>query len=270
MTKIEIPPDHPRRISLETREKIIDGHESHVVATAGLLAHGRGEAFDYLIGERTTEQAELAMQAAVAALLSAKHPVISVNGNACSLVPEALVELSEVCKAPLEINLFYYRKEREDAIRDALIDAGAKVVLGTQDRPSMNIPELSSNRRKVDVEGIGAADVVLVPLEDGDRTEALKAIGKFVITIDLNPMSRTAVYSDITIIDNIVRALPRMAEQAHVMKKIPKDELHQIVRSFNNSENIATAVRIIITHLERRVKDIVELRTKTNIGVSEK
>ncbi len=269
MTKIEIPPDHPRRISLETREKIIDGHESHVVATAGLLAHGRGEAFDYLIGEKTTEQAQLAVRAAVAALLAAKHPIISVNGNACSLVPEALVELSEVCGAPLEINLFYYRKEREDAIRDALFDAGAKVVLGTRDRPSMNIPELSSNRRKVDVDGIGAADVVLVPLEDGDRTEALKAIGKFVITIDLNPMSRTAIWSDITIVDNIVRALPLMVEQAHVMKKIPKDELHQIVKSFNNSENLATAVQIIMKHLEGRAKDIVELRTKTNIGVGE-
>ncbi|MHA2080199.1 MAG: hypothetical protein ACW99H_03530 [Candidatus Thorarchaeota archaeon] len=60
MTKIEVPPDHPRRVSLETRERIIEGHESQIVATAGLLAHGRGEAFDYLIGEITTELAESA------------------------------------------------------------------------------------------------------------------------------------------------------------------------------------------------------------------
>ena len=33
--------------------------------------------------------------------------------------------------------------------------------------------------------GIYQSDVVLVPLEDGDRTEALISNGKFVITIDL-------------------------------------------------------------------------------------
>ena len=270
MTKIEIPQDHPRRVSLETREKIIEGHETDIVATAGLLAHGRGEAFDYLIGERTTDLAHQASRAAVAAMLSAKHPVISVNGNACSLVPEDLVELSEICKAPLEINLFYYRKEREDAIRDALIAAGAKEVLGTHDRPSSIIPELSSNRRKVDTDGIGAADVILVPLEDGDRTEALKAIGKFVIAIDLNPMSRTAVYSDITIVDNIVRALPLMVVQAREMADLPKDKLRQIVKDFDNTENLTTSVHIIMQHLEASAKDISRLKQEFSIGVNKK
>ncbi len=267
MTKIEIPPDHPRRVSLETREAIIEGHESHIVATAGLLAHGRGEAFDYLIGERTTELAATAARAAVAALLSAKHPVISVNGNACSLVPEALVELSEICGAPLEINLFYYMKEREDAIKAALFAAGAKEVLGTKDRPSTIIPELSSNRRKVDPDGIGSADVILVPLEDGDRTEALKAIGKFVITIDLNPMSRTAVYSDITVVDNIVRVLPLMVELAREMKDFPKDTLHEIVKNFDNTENLDNSVRIIMDHLAASAIDISERRRKFETGV---
>jgi len=266
MTKIEIPPNHPRRVSLETRETIIEGHETHIVATAGLLAHGRGEAFDYLIGERTTELAKQAMRAAVAALLTAKHPVISVNGNVCSLVPVELVELSEICGAPLEINLFYYRKEREDAIKSALVKAGVKEVLGTHDRPSSIIPELSSNRRKVDPDGIGAGDVILVPLEDGDRTEALKAIGKFVITVDLNPMSRTAVYSDITIVDNVIRALPLMVELAREMKGLPEEELRQIVESFDNTENLATSVHIIIEHLEASIKDIGKLRTKTGVN----
>ncbi|MHA1964846.1 MAG: phosphopantothenate/pantothenate synthetase [Candidatus Thorarchaeota archaeon] len=270
MTKIEVPPDHPRRVSLETRERIIEGHESQIVATAGLLAHGRGEAFDYLIGEITTELAESASRAAVAAMLSAKHPVISVNGNVCSLTPEDLVELSEICGAPLEINLFYYRKEREDAIRDALALAGAQEVLGTHDRPSTTIPELSSNRRKVDPDGIGAADVILVPLEDGDRTKALKAIGKFVITIDLNPMSRTAVYSDITIVDNIIRALPLMVEQARELKDRPREELRKIVESFDNTENLATSVHIIMQHLEASANDIGILREKINTGAKKK
>jgi len=113
MSRIEIPQDHPRRISLETREKAIEGYENHVVATAGLLAHGRGEAFDYLIGEITTSQAKVAIRAAVAKLLLAKHPVISVNGNICALVPNELVRLSDLTNARLEINLFYYQKEQQ-------------------------------------------------------------------------------------------------------------------------------------------------------------
>lgn len=270
MTKIEIPLNHPRRISLETRERVIEGHESNIVATAGLLAHGRGEAFDYLIGEKTTELAEHAIRAAVAAMLSADHPVISVNGNVCSLVPEDIVKLSKICNAPLEINLFYYRKEREDAIKRALMEVGAKEILGTHDRPSAIIPELSSNRRKVDPNGIGAADVILVPLEDGDRTEALKAIGKFVITIDLNPMSRTAIHSDITIVDNITRALPLMVEKARDMKKLAKDELRKITRGFDNSENLAMSVQIIMKHLEESANNIGKLRTKFKAGANYK
>ncbi|MCK5150886.1 MAG: DUF137 domain-containing protein, partial [Candidatus Thorarchaeota archaeon] len=112
MTKIEIPDDHPRKVSLDTREKIIEGHSIQIVATAGLLAHGRGEAFDYFIGEKTTDQAHSAIRAAAAAMLSAEHPVISVNGNICSLVPDDLVKLSEITKAPLEINLFYRKEGR--------------------------------------------------------------------------------------------------------------------------------------------------------------
>lgn len=262
MVKIEVPPDHPRKVSLETREAIIEGYELDVVATAGLLAHGRGEAFDYLIGERTTELAESAARAAVAAMLLAKHPVISVNGNACALVPDELVELSELTNARLEVNLFYYRKEREDAIKNMLSKSGMKELLGTHDRPSTTIPELSSNRRKVDPDGIGAADVVLVPLEDGDRTEALKSINKFVITIDLNPMSRTAVYSDVTLVDNIVRALPLMVKLAKEMKILPKEELRKIIDGFNNDENLAMSVRIIMQHLDAIASDVSILRTK--------
>ncbi|MHA1135638.1 MAG: phosphopantothenate/pantothenate synthetase [Candidatus Thorarchaeota archaeon] len=269
MVKIEIPDDHPRKVSLETREKIIAGHTSHEVATAGLLAHGRGEAFDYLIGEKTNDLARQTIKVAVAAMLSANHPVISVNGNVCALVPEETVQLSELTGAPLEINLFYYRKEREDAILGALKSAGAKEVLGTHDRPSETIPELKSNRRKVDPDGIGSADVVLVPLEDGDRTEALKAIGKYVVTIDLNPMSRTAVYSDVTIVDNIIRCMPLMVEYARELKDTPPDELLKMVETFDNEKNLADSMELMRTRLEELSKDIGLLRQKKQSGANE-
>ncbi|MBD3406714.1 MAG: phosphopantothenate/pantothenate synthetase [Candidatus Lokiarchaeota archaeon] len=263
MGLIEIPDDHPRKVSLETRETIIEGHQKHIVATAGLLAHGRGEAFDYLIGERTTQQAKEAIQAAVAEILLADHPVISVNGNVCSLVPRELVQFSELTKAPLEINLFYYRKEREDAILKALLDAGAKEILGTHDRPSETIPELSSNRRKVDSDGIAIADVVIVPLEDGDRTEALRAVGKRVITVDLNPMSRTSVFSNVTIVDNIIRAMPLMVETAKRFRSLSEAQLIEIVDKFDNGRNLDASLQIMIEHLQTEAKAALQRKPRT-------
>jgi len=49
-----------------------------------LLAHGRGEALDYLLGEETTPVARKAIRAATALLLTSERPVISVNGNAAA------------------------------------------------------------------------------------------------------------------------------------------------------------------------------------------
>ena len=64
------------------------------------------------------------------------------------------------------------------------------------------------NEKHIDPRGIAIADTVFVPLEDGDRTEALIRMGKKVIAVDLNPLSRTAVHATICIVDNVVRAIP--------------------------------------------------------------
>ncbi|MHA1484905.1 MAG: phosphopantothenate/pantothenate synthetase family protein, partial [Candidatus Thorarchaeota archaeon] len=86
------------------------------------------------------------------------------------------------------------------------------------------------------------------------RTEALKRVNKFVLTIDLNPMSRTAIYSDITIVDNIVRALPLMVECAREMKDMSVTDLKQIVSDFSNEENLMESIRLIMEHLESKTK----------------
>lgn len=62
-------------------------------------------------------------------------------------------------------------------------------------------------------QGIEQADVVLVPLEDGDRCEALTSLGKQVIAIDLNPLSRTSKTATVTIVDDVTRAMGRLAEE---------------------------------------------------------
>lgn len=147
MTKI--PPEHPRAESLRTREKLIEQYDKGVVARSGLIAHGRGEAFDYLLGEKTTEPALKAMKTAATALLTAEKPVISVNGNVAALVAEDIVELSQATGAKIEVNLFYRSLEREKAIKERLEKAGARTILGIGEDASARIPELSSERRRV-------------------------------------------------------------------------------------------------------------------------
>src|SRR5262249_50107246 len=150
-----------------------------VTSLDGLLAHGRGEAFDYLMGEKTHEFAARAVEAAAALLLAAERPVISVNGNAAALVPEGLAALSGASGGPPEVNLFHAGREREGRIRDHLVSKGARQVLLPQEE--FVLDSLQSNRRFVNGEGIYRADVIFVPLEDGDRCEALVRAGRKVI-----------------------------------------------------------------------------------------
>ena len=112
-----IPKSHPRAKSLLIREKLVNGFDNGLVAKEGLLAQGRGEAFDYLIGEKTNKKAKKAIERAAKLLLKAKYPVISVNGNSAALVPKELVQLSKIILATLEVNLFHSFKQRESLIK---------------------------------------------------------------------------------------------------------------------------------------------------------
>lgn len=239
----KIPDTHPRAESLRTRELLVDGHRRGLVALEGLIAHGRGEAFDYLIGERTTEAAKAATHAAAALLLLSNRPVISVNGNLAALCPREVVKLANVTGAGIEVNLFYRTSEREKGIKEELENHGAVNVLGVGPNASASIPELQSERRRVDPKGILAADTVFVPLEDGDRTEALVRMGKKVITIDLNPLSRTAREASITIVDNVVRALPNLVEAASSLKG--SQSLREVYASFDNAKNLVESLATI-------------------------
>ena len=213
---MNIPKSHPRYASLKTRNLIVDGVKKGITSIHGLIAHGRGEAFDYLLKEGTNESAKKAIEAAAALLLTAKKPVISVNGNSAALVPKELVKLSNIIPAKLEVNIFHSNKKRELKIKDHLIKFGAKEVLLPQKK--YKIKYLESNRKYVNKNGIYKADVVFVPLEDGDRCEALRKNKKKVITVDLNPLSRTSKKANISIIDNIIRAMPLLIKKIKSIK----------------------------------------------------
>lgn len=239
----EVPESHPRRDSLLTRERLVAGVRSGVASPHGLIAHGRGEALDYLLGERTHPFAERASRAAAALLLEAAHPVLSINGNVCALAAAECVLLARLLEAPLEVNIFHSSKARERAIRDALQEAGAEDVLLPSRRAVL--PGLESNRRFIHPRGIGRADVVFVPLEDGDRCQALVAAGKKVITIDLNPLSRTARAATVTIVDNLVRAMPELIARTVELQKAGPSGRARVLGRYENLPQLRAAERAL-------------------------
>jgi len=243
----DIPVSHPRYASLVARERVTEGVRRGYTSTQGLIAQGRGECFDYLIGEKTTPAALQAIRAAAAMLLLAERPALSVNGNMAALAAEEMVALAGALKIPLEVNLFHRSEERVKKIADLLREKGAVQVLG--ERPDAAVPGLDHARALATRGGIYDADVVLIPLEDGDRCEALVAMGKKVVAIDLNPLSRTARKATVSIVDNIVRAVPLLTEQVRMLSNAPRAELEAMVRDYDNQRVLREAVRKIQEHL---------------------
>jgi len=242
-----IPKSHPRLNSLLIREKLVKGFDDNLVAKEGLLAHGRGEAFDYLIGEKTSKSAKEAIKAAAFMLKNAENSVISVNGNFAALCPTEIVQLAKTTNSKIEVNLFYSSEKRKKAITKILRKSGAKEILGLNKKSSTKLLEIDSARRIVDKNGIFSADVVLVPLEDGDRTIALKKAKKKIITFDLNPLSRTAQTANITIVDNVTRAMKLLViESKKKKRKLSK---------YDNKKNLKVSIIEIKKNLERRAKN---------------
>ena len=247
-----IPLDHPRRESLLLREKIEKGWEEGLVAKVGLVAHGRGEAFDYLLGETSTDIAQKATRKAALLLLMAKRPVISINGNTAVLARDRMLELASILTkkretpCPLEINIFYRTPQRMKKLLTFMQDKRypeVKVLGGKEDA---RIPGLNSERAKCDSDGIFSSDVAFVPLEDGDHCEALMRMGKTVIAVDLNPFSRTARTATLTIVDNIVRVIPLLIAEISALPTDP-DSLEKLLflERITNQDSLAQSAEII-------------------------
>jgi len=244
---MRLSPRHPRYASLKVRHRLAEAHRRGLVVPEGLIAQGRGEAFDYLLGERTSPSARKAEEVAAEWLLAARRPVVSVNGNVAAL---AAVEVAALARAvprlAVEVNLFHRTPARAHQVADALRAAGVGSVLGV--RPSATIPGLPSDRAKVDRRGIFVADVCLVPLEDGDRTEALRALGKRVISIDLNPLSRTSRAADLPVVDELGRALRGIARAAERRRRTAR---RPHFAPFDRREALSAALATFVRALSR-------------------
>ena len=83
-------------------------------------------------------------------------------------------------------------------------------ILGREEDGRIN--GLEGPRAICSAEGIEKAAVILVPLEDGDRCEVLISLGKDVLVVDLNPLSRSAKMATVTIVDEVSRMADLLLE----------------------------------------------------------
>ncbi|NOZ30662.1 MAG: phosphopantothenate/pantothenate synthetase [Crenarchaeota archaeon] len=248
MPGFDIPKSHPRYHSLVKREKLVTGFRLGLVVPEGLIAHGRGETFDYLLGEKSHEFALEAERVTAAVLLVSNRPVISVNGNYAALAPDEIRTLSEETGALVEVNLFHRTEERVRKIYEFLVDHGVRNIL-PPDCGKTRVPGLESKRGIVCKDGIAAADFVLLAIEDGDRTEALVAWGKRVAAIDLNPFSRTAQKANITIVDEAIRATQNIINYVRELKGRERSELMALIDGYDNRRILSMAFQALLDRL---------------------
>ncbi|MCJ2514082.1 MAG: phosphopantothenate/pantothenate synthetase family protein, partial [Candidatus Thermoplasmatota archaeon] len=78
---------------------------------------------------------------------------------------------------------------------------------------------------------------------------ALRNMGKTVIAIDLNPLSRTARTANITIVDNVIRAIPNIEKWARKLKKLDEINLEEMVESWNNIDMLQNTLSFVSKRL---------------------
>lgn len=242
--------NHPRYESLLLRQKIVEAQNNGILAQSGLIAHGRGETYDYLIGEKTTQNSINTIKTAACYFLTRKNPVLSVNGNTTALVSEDIAKLADILDIPVEINLYYRTDERIKKIEEVYKNLGVKQILGTNDDEFIDTPDLTGPRSPVSIDGINKSDLIFIPLEDGDRAEALAKLNKDIISVDLNPLSRTAQTSTLTIVDNIVRAMPLLIKYVEKYYDCDKKELNEKIEKYDNQLNLRNSINEIIKRFE--------------------
>ncbi|MHA2233408.1 MAG: phosphopantothenate/pantothenate synthetase family protein, partial [Candidatus Hodarchaeales archaeon] len=64
--------------------------------------------------------------------------------------------------------------------------------------------------------------------------------------VDLNPLSRTSQAATVSIVDNIVRALPLVVEMMKKIRKESEESLRRIIVDFNNQRNLQESYKQIL------------------------
>ena len=246
MTEEIADPSHPRYQSLMMRKKVSDAGAKGMLAESAMIAHGRGEAFDYLLSEQTIDSAFAATKEVAARLVKAKKPVLSLNGNAIALAAREFLLIASQLGCPIEINIFYRTPQRMGALLAHLkllntnLDLDVEILGGV---PDARIPGLEGPRAACQQKGFFEADTILVPLEDGDRCEALIAMGKEVLVIDLNPLSRSARTGTVAVVDEVTRVAKNLVQ---LIPQKPE------ITDWNNDQALQDALNHIVKTMSKK------------------
>jgi len=241
-----VDPAHPRYESLMIRKKVAEAGAKGMLADSAMIAHGRGEAFDYLLGEQTIPSALEATREVAARLVRAQRPVLSLNGNAIALASQEFLTIASQLGCPIEINIFYRTPERMGALIGHLKMLNTKLGLDVEilgGVPDARIEGLEGPRGACQSDGIFRSDTILVPLEDGDRCEALVAMGKEVLVIDLNPLSRSSRGGTVGIVDEVTRVAKNLIQM--IPEKPP-------VTDWDNNKSLQSALDHITTSMSNK------------------
>jgi 4-phosphopantoate--beta-alanine ligase len=87
-------------------------------------------------------------------------------------------------------------------------------------------------------------------------------MGKTVITIDLNPLSRTAQLATITIVDNVTRAVPLLLREVERLRFVKPAHLRGIVSGYDNRKTLSEAIRL----MEERLHSLAEKGVYIELG----
>ena len=146
----------------------------------------------------------------------------------------------------MEVNIFHRTEERMEKLITYMESEGGKDVLGRD--PDARIPGLNHDRALC-THTLFDCDVIVVPIEDGDRAEALIGMGKTVISIDINPLSRTSKAATIPVSDEMSRALENMIRFVNELRG-KEDEIDSLISSFSNTESRREVLAEICAFLE--------------------
>jgi 4-phosphopantoate--beta-alanine ligase len=72
---------------------------------------------------------------------------------------------------------------------------------------------------------------------------------KKVIAIDLNPLSRTAKTADVTIVDNVIRAIPGINRWVEKLRDTDEKTLNDMVDSWDNDKMLGDVLSFVSKRL---------------------
>ena len=145
----DIPDSHPRKASLMSRQKMVEASKRGLLAESAMIAHGRGEAFDYLLGEKTIDSASLAIREAAARLLVAESPVISMNGNSTVLAGGEAIKIASILGCPVEVNIYYRTSDRMESLIGELESLRDRLGSESLDKAGQSIMDVVCTMKRV-------------------------------------------------------------------------------------------------------------------------